>query len=138
MPGPLSMPDADAVIRIFYLTVRHHSINIHSIVKKSSDADDADWEFGDAWKQGSPDDRLPEEEVSYVEILRGDTGMGYDDSTLIELIGYLSSQGIRATYDAVPLAAEFGGAIKTYVLKVEAEKAEEAIRLLNDKFKTER
>lgn len=106
-------------------------------MKHDHDADDAEWEFGDAWKQGSPDDRTPEEDIPYVEILRGDTGTGYDDSTMIELIGYLSSQGIRATYDAVPLAAEFGGAIKTYVLKVEAEKADEAIRLLNQKFEAE-
>ena len=104
-------------------------------MKRDNDSDDEEWEYGDVWKQGSPDDQVPEEDIPYVEILRGDTGTGYDDSTLIEFIGYLSAYGIRATYDAVPLAAEFGGAIKTYVLKVELGKEDEAIRLLNEKFK---
>jgi hypothetical protein len=102
--------------------------------KQADEQDNADWEYGDVWKQGSPDQQLPENNVQYVEILRGDTGMGYDDSVLIDLIGYLSSRGIRATYDAVPLAMEFGvGAIKTYVLKVEAGKEDEAKTYLTEK-----
>jgi len=96
-------------------------------------ADDEGWEYGDVWMQGSPAEPVPDDDVLYVEILRGDTGMGYDDSTLIDFVGYLSSWGIRATYDAVPLAAEFGGAIKTYVLKVEAGKEDEAKELLRKK-----
>jgi hypothetical protein len=101
--------------------------------KRREEPDSEEWEYGDVWKGGSPDAPVPEDEVRYVEILRGDTGMGYDDSYMLDLIGYLSSHGIRATYDAVPLAMEFGGAIKTYVLKVEAEKADEAIRYLREK-----
>jgi hypothetical protein len=102
------------------------------------ESDSEAWEYGDAWKQGSPEEPVPQGDVPYVEILRGDTGMGYDDSTLIDLIGYLSSRGIRATYDAVPLAMEVGGAIKTYVLKVEAGKEDEAIQYLGEKDASKR
>ncbi len=104
---------------------------------RGAEPDSEGWEYGDVWKKGSPDEPVPEDDVRYVEILRGDTGMGYDDSSMLDLIGYLSSHGIRATYDAVPLAVEFGGAIKTYVLKVEAEKADEASEYLREKFKTQ-
>lgn len=100
---------------------------------RSDEPDSEGWKYGDVWKQGSPDEPVPEEDVHYVELLRGDTGMGYDDSLMIDFIGYLSSRGIRATYDAVPLAVEFGGAIKTYVLKVEAGKEDEARELLREK-----
>lgn len=102
---------------------------------RDAEPDSEEWEYGDVWKKGSPDAPVPEDDVRYVEILHGDTGMGYDDSFMLDLIGYLSSHGIRATYDAVPLAMEFGGAIKTYVLKVEAEKADEASEYLREKFK---
>lgn len=95
--------------------------------------EDAEWEFGDAWKQGSPDDVTDEEQITYVEILRKDTGEGYDDSVMLDLVGYLSSRGVRATYDAVSIAFEFGGAIKTYVLKVEAGKEEDAKAFLREK-----
>jgi len=100
---------------------------------RPDESDNEEWEYGDVWKQGSPEEPVPHEEVRYVEILRGDTGMGYDDSYLIDLIGYLSSRGIRATYDAVPLAMEAGGAIKAYVLKVEIGKEEEARAYLREK-----
>ncbi len=90
------------------------------------------WEYGDVWKQGSPDEPVPEEGVSYVEILRGDTGTGYDDSSMMDLVGYLGSRGIRATFDSFSLGLE-PAAIKTYVLKVEAGKEEEALRYLEEK-----
>ena len=100
----------------------------------NDDADEAGWEYGDVWKQGSPDQPALADDIPYVAILRGDTGGGYDDSFMLDLVGYLSSRGIRATYDAVPLAAEFGGAIKTYVLKVEAGTEDEARGYLQEKF----
>jgi len=106
-------------------------------MKRENDNDAADedgWQYGDVWKKGSPDAPEDDSDVLYVDILRGDTGSGYDDSSMIELIGFLSSRGIRATYDAVPLAAEFGGAIKTYVLKVESGKEDEARAALLEKF----
>lgn len=90
------------------------------------------WEYGDVWKQGSPDEPVSEEGVSYVEILRGDTGTGYDDSSMMDLVGYLGSRGIRATFDSFSLGLE-PAAIKTYVLKVEAGKEEEALRFLKEK-----
>jgi hypothetical protein len=105
---------------------------------RPDESDSEEWEYGDVWKQGSPEWPVPQDDVRYVEILRGDTGMGYDDSYLINLIGYLSSRGIRATYDAVPLAMEVGGAIKTYVLKVEAGREDEAIKYLGEKDASER
>jgi hypothetical protein len=95
-------------------------------------ADDEDWEYGDAWKQGSPDEKTPEENIDYVEILRGDTGRGYDDSVMIDLVGYLGSRGLRATYDSFSLGAEVG-AMKTYVLKVESGKEDEALAYLREK-----
>jgi hypothetical protein len=95
-------------------------------------ADDEGWEYGDVWKQGSPDEEAPGEDIDYVEILRGDTGKGYDDSVMIDLVGYLGSRGLRATYDSFSLAAE-AGAMKTYVLKVEAGKEGEALAYLKEK-----
>jgi len=99
--------------------------------------DDEGWEYGDVWKQGSPDQLLNGDDVEYVEILRTDIGAGYDDSYMMELVTYLGSRGIRATYDSFSLGAEVG-AIKTYVLKAESGKEEEAIQLLNEKFKEQR
>ena len=46
---------------------------------------------------------------------------------MMELVTYLGSRGIRATYDSFSLGAEVG-AIKTYVLKVESGKEEEALQ----------
>jgi hypothetical protein len=97
-------------------------------------ADDEDWEYGDVWKQGSPDEKPSGEKIDYVEILRADTGRGYDDSAMIDLVGYLGSRGVRATYDSFSLGAEVG-AMKTYVLMVEEGKETEALAYLRDKFK---
>ncbi len=92
-----------------------------------------EWKYGDVWKQGSPDESGPAEAVTFVEILRGDTGRGFDDSTMLDLISYLGSKGIRATFDSTSMGLE-PAAIKTYVLKVEAGKEEEAEKYLREKF----
>ena len=94
--------------------------------------DEEEWEYGDVWKNGSPDAPLDEDEIQYVEILRGDTGSGYDDSFMMDLVGYLGSRGIRATYDSFSLGME-PAAIKTYVLKVEAGQEEKAKGHLREK-----
>jgi hypothetical protein len=99
--------------------------------------DDEGWEYGDVWKQGSPDQPMNGDDVEYIEILRADIGAGYDDSYMMELVTYLGSCGIRETYDSFSLGAEVG-AIKTYVLKAESGKEEEALQLLNEKFKEQR
>jgi hypothetical protein len=99
--------------------------------------DDEGWEYGDVWKQGSPDQPTNGDDVEYVEILRTDIGGGYDDSYLMELVTYLGSRGIRATYDSFSLGGE-GGAIKTYVLKAESGKENEASQLIDEKFKEQR
>ncbi len=93
---------------------------------------DADWAFGDEWKKGSPDQPASDEEINFVEVLRSDTGRGFDDSLMLDLVGYLGSFGIRATYESFSLGME-PAAIKTYVLKVESGREEEAIRRLNEK-----
>jgi hypothetical protein len=95
--------------------------------------DDKDWEYGDAWKTGSPDDPVPEDTTEYVAILRGDTGKGLSDTTMLEYVLYLGERGIKATFDAYPLEQ-----IKTYVLKVEAGKEYEAIKLLAEKWSDSR
>ena len=106
--------------------------------KNGNDAvDDEGWEYGDIWKKGSPDQPMNGEDVEFVEILRTDIGAGYDDSYMMELVTFLGSRGIQATYDSFSLGAEVG-AIKTYVLKAELGKEEEAIQLLNEKFKEQR
>jgi hypothetical protein len=97
------------------------------------DNDEAGWEYGDVWKEGSPDDPVPDEDVPYVELLRGDTGMGYDDTFFAELVVYLGSRGVRASYDSFSLGLE-PAAMKTYVLKVEAGKEAEAGAYLREKF----
>jgi hypothetical protein len=98
----------------------------------NGNTDEEGWEYGDVWKQGSPDEPASAEDIEYVEVLRGDTGRGYDDSYMIDLVGYLGSKGIRATYDSFSLGAEVG-AMKTYVLKVESGKEEEALAYLKEK-----
>lgn len=100
-------------------------------MKRDDEADEKDWEFGDVWKQGTPDQAA--EDVEYVEVLRTDTGRGYDDSVLLDLVSYLGSLGIRATYDSFSLGLE-PAAIKTYVLKVETGREEEALRYLREKL----
>ncbi len=97
------------------------------------DSDEKGWEFGDVWKEGSSEQKPSEEEGEFVEILRTDTGKGYDDSTMIDLVSYLGSRGVRATYDSFSLGLE-PAAIKTYVLKVELSKADEALEYLREKL----
>lgn len=104
-------------------------------MKREHDDDDG-WKYGDVWKQGSPDQPEPDDDVEYVEILRGDTGQGYDDSRMLDLVGYLGSRGIRATFDSFALGME-PAAIKSYVLKVESGKEEEAREYLREKYKAE-
>jgi len=101
--------------------------------RDGEDKDGEGWEYGDIWKEGSPDESAEENDVVYVEVLRGDTGRGYDDSTMLDLVSYLGSRGIRATYDSFSLGLE-PAAIKTYVLKVEAGWEGEALEYLNEKF----
>ncbi len=97
-----------------------------------AESEEEGWEYGDVWKQGSPDEAVSEEGILYVDVLRGDTGTGYDDSSMMDLVSYLGSRGIRATFDSFSLGLE-PAAIKTYVLKVEAGKEDEAIRYLKEK-----
>ena len=52
---------------------------------------------------------------------------------MVEMVGYLGSRGIRATFDSFSVAMELG-AMKTYVLKVEMGKEEEARMLLQEKL----
>ncbi|MEK6699179.1 MAG: hypothetical protein AABZ10_09080 [Nitrospirota bacterium] len=94
---------------------------------------EGEWEFGDEWKQGSPDDETSEKGIQYVEVLRGDTGRGFDDSSMMDLVSYLGSRGVRATYDSFSIGLE-PAAIKTYALKVEAGKEEEAMKKLEEKL----
>ncbi len=96
--------------------------------------DEDSWEYGDVWKEGSPDGGTEGEDIRYVEVLRGDTWRGYDDAVLLDLVGFLGSRGIRATYDSFSLGLE-PAAIKTYVLKVEAGRGDEARVLLSEKLK---
>jgi hypothetical protein len=105
--------------------------------RNNENADEEGWEYGDVWKQGSPDEFASAEDIEYVEVLRGDTGSGYDDSLMLNLVAYLGSRGIRATYDSFSLGIE-PAAIKTYVLKVEAGQEEEAKGHLTEKFKEQR
>lgn len=98
------------------------------MTEKKPDAPDEDWEYGDEWKQGSPDQSVSDDAREYVEVLRGDTGMGYSDTTLLEYVLFLGERGIEATFDSYPLEQ-----IKIYVLRVEAGRVEEAQRLLNEK-----
>ncbi len=102
-------------------------------MQKSKDDEDEGWEYGDVWKQGSPDDSGTED-VEFVEVFRTDTGKGYDDTVMLDLVGYLGSRGVRATFDSFSLGLE-PAAIKTYVLKVEAGKVDEARELLREKLK---
>jgi hypothetical protein len=100
--------------------------------RDNDDSPEEGWEYGDIWKQGSPDEE-PAEDVEFVEILRTDTGRGYDDSVLLDLVSYLGSRGIRATYDSFTLGLE-PAAIKTYVLKVESGREADAVAYLKNKL----
>jgi hypothetical protein len=103
------------------------------MVEREKKDDDKDWEYGDAWKTGSPDDPVPEDTVEYVEVLRGDTGKGLSDTTMLEYVLYLGERGIAATFEAYPLEQ-----MMTYVLKVETGKEEEAIRYLAERARNEK
>jgi len=92
------------------------------------------WEYGDVWKRATPEGQAPENTIEYVELFRTDTGMGYDDTVMVDIVGYLGSRGVRATFDSFSLGLE-PAAIKTYVLKVEVGKVEEAKEYLREKFK---
>ncbi len=106
-------------------------------MKGDHERDDEGWEFGDVWKKGSADEDASGSEVEYVEVLRGDTGRGFDDSLMLDLVSYLGSRGIRATYDSFSLGME-PAAIKTYVLRVEAGTEQAALGYLADKFGDQR
>jgi hypothetical protein len=94
--------------------------------------DEKDWEYSDVWKQEAEVEPGSGEDIEFIEILRGDTGKGYDDSFMLELVTYLGSRGVRATYDSFSLGIE-GAAMKTYSLKVESGKEDEAIGYLKEK-----
>jgi hypothetical protein len=94
---------------------------------RGEDPDSEEWEYGDVWKQGSPDEPASENGCEYVELLRGDADMEYNDTTMLDFILYLGSKGIRAKYDSYPLRL-------LYVLNVEAGKVDEAREYLKEKF----
>jgi hypothetical protein len=100
-----------------------------SVSENRQNRDDEDWNYGEVWKNGSPDDPVAGDAGHYVEILRGDTGMGYSDTTMLDLVLFLGEQGIAATFDSYPLEQ-----INVYVLRVEAGREEEALQLLRKKL----
>lgn len=104
-------------------------------MKRNNDKseDDSGWKYGDVWKKGSPDESVEKDDSEYIEVLRGDTGRGFDDSVMLDLVAYLGSRGIRATFDSFSLGLE-PAAIKTYVLKVEVGREDEALAFLQEKF----
>ncbi len=104
--------------------------------RDNENSEEEGWEYGDIWKQDSPDETVSQEDIEYVEVLRGDTGTGYDDSVMMDLVAYLGAKGIRATFDSFSLGME-PAAIKTYVLKVEVGKEEESREYLREKFSNE-
>jgi len=101
---------------------------MQNVPENRKDQDDEGWQFGEVWKDGSPDDPVSGDDGLYVEILRGDTGMGYSDTTMLEYVLFLGEHGIGATFDSYPLEQ-----IKTYVLRVEAGREEDALELLRKK-----
>jgi len=102
--------------------------------RDNNDSDEeSGWDYGDVWKKGSSEEPAAEDDIEYVEVLRGDTGRGFDDSVMLDLVAYLGSRGIRATVDSFSLGLE-PAAIKTYVLKVEAGREDEALAFLQEKF----
>ena len=100
--------------------------------KKNDDPEDG-WAYGDVWQADTPEGPASsDDDTVYVEVMRSDTGRGFTDSQMLDLVGYLGSQGIRATYDSFSLGME-PAAIKTYVLKVEKGRESEAIRCLEER-----
>ena len=97
--------------------------------ENKKDKEEVDWEYGEVWKDGSPDDPVAPDAAEYVEVLRGDTGMGYNDTTMLEYVLFLGEHGIKATFDSFPLEQ-----IKIYVLRVEAGREAEAFALLRKKM----
>ncbi|HAS53666.1 MAG: hypothetical protein A2X56_13585 [Nitrospirae bacterium GWC2_57_13] len=95
-------------------------------------AEEEGWEYGDVWKEGSPEQAVDDDGVTYVEVLRTDTGHGFDDAAMMEMVGRLSVRGIKATYDSFSVGLE-GAAIKTYTLKVESGREAEALEHLKGK-----
>jgi hypothetical protein len=95
--------------------------------REKDEAEDG-WAFGDVWKDGSPDDEPAGDTADYVEVLRGDTGKGLDDTVMMEYVLYLGEHGIGATFESYPLEQ-----IKIYVLRAEASQADEARRLLQER-----
>ena len=100
---------------------------------KDNADNESEWEYGDIWMQGKQEDLSNQDDIEYVEVLRGDTGRGFDDSVMMDLVAYLGSFGIHATFDSFSMGIE-PAAIKTYVLKVEAGKEDEALTHLKRKF----
>jgi hypothetical protein len=100
--------------------------------RDNDDKNEEGWDYGDVWKQGAPGESEPEPDIEFVEVLRTDSGRGHDDSSMLDLVAYLGSRGIRATYDSFSLGLE-PAAIKTYVVKVESGREDEAIGYLKEK-----
>jgi len=49
------------------------------VPEKRKNGEDNGWEYGDAWKDGSPDDAVAGDAVAFIEVLRGTRG---GDSTI--------------------------------------------------------
>jgi hypothetical protein len=103
-------------------------------MERKPENDNEGWEYGDVWKDGA--EEAEPEDGEYVEVLRTDTGRGYDDSLMLDLVVYLGSFGIQATFDSFSLGME-PAAIKTYVLKVRAGQEDEAMERLKEKFRAQ-
>jgi hypothetical protein len=105
---------------------------MQDVSENRKDEEDEDWKYGEVWKDGSPDDPIAADAGEYVEVLRGDTGMGYSDTTMLEYVLFLGEHGIGATFDSYPLEQ-----IKIYVLRVEAGREAEALALLRKKMQND-
>jgi hypothetical protein len=102
---------------------------MQNVSESKKDKEDENWEYGEVWKDGSPDDPVADDPGEYVEVLRGDTGMGYSDTTMLDYVLFLGEHGIKATFDSYPLEQ-----INIYVLKAEAGREEEALELLRKRM----
>lgn len=90
------------------------------------------WSFGEEWKEGTPETAVPDEDTVFVELWRS-RGKTYTDADLVDLVGYLSSRGVRAIFDTYSIASH---PLRSYVLKVEVDKLEEAKTLLKSWLET--